>query len=344
MRSTRASEQVKMEEEAKSYEEERIANIKQNAALLESLGLNSVPAVRPPQPKPEAKAALSAEEKRAKREALLKAAASKRKRQLAPTRRSNRVASREAGAARQQDASERKPQRQLFFTMEESFGTRGKPLPKPRTPIIPSGPEYETKGPWTRAPRPSRDESGRLVFEGRWKGIFTPNVTPEEMFAGGAFAGAFFCDTYSKVLRRPLSSKEDIDELPFSIPDADLLLRNPDPDGQVNRFKVRAGQSLQEWEKAGWIWSEDPRGWAQWYTRFWDGRRCEDDERQVRRWLKVAGPTGRFKRALLKKVQFYLDEYGAVEDEDVGRVLRQCLWQWAHELTPAEYKRSMETD
>ena len=90
-------------------------------------------------------------------------------------------------------------------------------------------------------------------------------------------------DTYSKVLRRPLSSKEDIDELPFSIPDADLLLRNPDPDGQVNRFKVRAGQSLQEWEKAGWIWSEDPRGWAQWYTRFWDGRRCEDDERQVRR-------------------------------------------------------------
>ena len=60
-------------------------------------------------------------------------------------------------------------------------------------------------------------------------------------------------------------------------------LTRPEPDGLVNRFKQRAGQSLQAWEKAGWIWGVDPRGWAQWYVRFWAGRRSVDDERQIRR-------------------------------------------------------------
>jgi hypothetical protein len=56
--------------------------------------------------------------------------------------------------------------------------------------------------------------------------------------------------------------------------------------------------------------------------------------------LKVAGPTGRFKRALLKR----LHQSGggaAVTDEDVGRVLRRCLWQWGYELTQAEYEKAM---
>lgn len=187
-------------------------------------------------------------------------------------------------------------------------------------------------------------------------------------------------DTHSHVLRQPLVAANDITSLPFTLPDsdADRLLSNPEPDGDLNRFRVRAGQSLAEWEKAGWIWGEDPRGWAQWYTRFWDGRRCEDDERQVRRCesiaafclslhstsidytttrvvgqvcrvmdtaltagLKVAGPTGRFKRALLKKIHLSGGE-AALADEDVGRVLRQCLWQWGYELTESEYQRAME--
>lgn len=82
-----------------------------------------------------------------------------------------------------------------------------------------------------------------------------------------------------------MEANADVVSLPFTLP-AHMVkthLTRPVPDGEVNRWKVRAGQSLKEWEKAGWIWAGDPRGWAQWYTRFWDGRRCEDDERQIRR-------------------------------------------------------------
>ena len=59
----------------------------------------------------------------------------------------------------------------------------------------------------------------------------------------------------------------------------------------------------------------------------------------------MAGPTGRFKRALMKKVHSAGGMAGgALTDEDVGRVLRQCLWQWGYELTPEEYERAMAGD
>jgi hypothetical protein len=33
-------------------------------------------------------------------------------------------------------------------------------------------------------------------------------------------------------------------------------------------------------------------GWFQWYCRFFEGRRTDDDARQIKRWLKVCGPSG----------------------------------------------------
>ena len=59
--------------------------------------------------------------------------------------------------------------------------------------------------------------------------------------------------------------------------------------------------------------------------------------------MKVAGPTGRFKRALLKKVHLAGGK-AQLEDEDVGRVVRQCLWQWGYELNATEYDRAMAGD
>jgi len=70
---------------------------------------------------------------------------------------------------------------------------------------------------------------------------------------------------------------------------------------------------------------------------------CTSDCTELIIGLKVAGPTGRFKRALLKKVN-QSGGAGVLEDEDVGRVLRQCLWQWAYELNAHEYQHAMESE
>ncbi|KAJ9111099.1 hypothetical protein QFC19_001298 [Naganishia cerealis] len=151
----------------------------------------------------------------------------------------------------------------------------------------------------TVQPIPQREngDKGRLVFEGRWKGVFVPNLTPEEVFRGGAFGGNYYADVYSGVLKTNLLEKEDVTSLPQSwlrpsSPATDdgpvpfspsTHLTAPTRDPSVNRYGVAAGQGLKEWEKSGWIWKGDPRGWMQWYVRFYNGRRCVDDERQVQR-------------------------------------------------------------
>ncbi|KAJ1030436.1 hypothetical protein NDA16_001345 [Ustilago loliicola] len=227
-----------------------------------------------------------------------------------------------------------------------TFDLSGRPilnkLSNPAAPPLPTkgGDEiYEE-----RMPLPSREHivdgkgRGALVFEQEFS-QFRPNVTPDEMLREGAFGGTAFRDYYSRVLQRDIDVEAELAELPEHwLEDLDIkdMLRRSQLEPSVNKFKVKAGQSLEDWEKAGWIRPIDPRGWFQWYYRFFLGRRSADDARQIGRWLKACGPGGRFRKSLAINVA--TKGGGRWDDPKVNPVVRQTLWQWGYDLTEADYR------
>lgn len=111
------------------------------------------------------------------------------------------------------------------------------------------------------------EPTGRNFDEG-----FEPELTPKEMLELGVFGGKYMTDCRGEF---PASW--------FSKAKLSPQGRNP----KLNYFGVDASQSLREWRKKGWIYPDDPRGWFQWYCRYYLGRRCGDDERQMKRWKAI---------------------------------------------------------
>jgi hypothetical protein len=103
-----------------------------------------------------------------------------------------------------------------------------------------------------------------------------------------------------------------------------------------NCYGVKSGLDQVGWEESGWICPVDPRGWTQWYFRFFMGRRLVggEDERQIARWSGVCGEKGRWKSNLIAKC---LREGKAHDDASVSPVVRQTLLHWAYELTDADF-------
>lgn len=99
----------------------------------------------------------------------------------------------------------------------------------------------------------------------------------------------------------------------------------------VNKYGVKCGGSLGMWESSGWITDCDPYGWFQWYCRFYQGRRCADDARQISRWCKSAGPKGRFRSQLCNKI---LAAHTSCDNRSISPVIRQTLLHWGLEITP----------
>jgi hypothetical protein len=136
------------------------------------------------------------------------------------------------------------------------------PLPLPR---LNNEDEEDEAKIYARAPLPGRDSKRNIIFENKNR-HFQPNVTPEEMLRGGIFGGTAFRPYYSRVLGQQLSSQQDLEEFPaswYSGLDRDKMLMSQEYDPEVNRFGFRAGQTLEDWEAAGWIRMQDPRGWWQ---------------------------------------------------------------------------------
>lgn len=98
---------------------------------------------------------------------------------------------------------------------------------------------------------------------------FRPELTPKEMLELGVFGGKYMTDC--------------TEEFPSDWFDsARLCSERHDP--ELNYFGINASQPLSEWQRKGWIYDDDPRGWFQWYCRYYMGRRCPDDDRQIKRW------------------------------------------------------------
>ena len=106
-----------------------------------------------------------------------------------------------------------------------------------------------------------------------------------------------------------------------------------------NKYRVKAGQDQAFWEEHGWIIDQDPRGWFQWYCRFFLGRRSADDARQISRWTGVAGAKGRWKTNLCKKCVHANKRF---DDQSVSPVIRQTMLHWAYEITEQDVKDVMK--
>ena len=99
---------------------------------------------------------------------------------------------------------------------------------------------------------------------------FEPELTPNEMLELGVFCGKYMTDCR--------------DEFPASWFERARLANGP-RDCSLNYFGLNASVPLSVWRSKGWIHPADPRGWFQWYCRYYTGRRmAEEDQRQINRW------------------------------------------------------------
>lgn len=112
---------------------------------------------------------------------------------------------------------------------------------------------------------------------------FRPDVTPKQMLELGVFGGKYMTDCQK--------------EFPKSwFAKAKLSPEKKNP--TLNFFHVDASQPLSVWQEKGWIFPQDPRGWFQWYCRYYMGRRLgEEDARQIKRWKAIARHIAQLRKA-----------------------------------------------
>lgn len=132
---------------------------------------------------------------------------------------------------------------------------------------------------------------------------FKPDLTPPQMLELGIFEGKYLNDCR--------------EEFPASWYKKAKLSDKADP--EINYFKLKSRLPLAEWRRRGWIAEPDPRGWFQWYCRYYRGRRIEGlDQWQIKRW-----------RAFIRhKAQIEHNCFNG--DLNCRPKQRQALLQWAY--------------
>lgn len=134
---------------------------------------------------------------------------------------------------------------------------------------------------------------------------FKPELSPEQMLEMGVFGGKYMTDCRAEFPKEWFLSAK------FS-PNIKNI--------NLNYYKVDASLPLSTWRDKGWLFSCDPRGWFQWYCRYFMGRRIEDEDlRQIKRWKAMTRHIGAIKK------------YCKVGDLSCRKKQRQALLHWAYD-------------
>jgi hypothetical protein len=134
---------------------------------------------------------------------------------------------------------------------------------------------------------------------------FRPELSPRKMLQLGIFCGKYMTD-----------SRDEFPDSWFSY----ARLAGGRRDCSLNCFGVDASQPLAVWRAKGWLHPDDPRGWFQWYCRYYMGRRMpEEDRRQIKRWKAIR----RHIRQIERNCQ--------PGDQTCRRRQRQALLHWAYD-------------
>lgn len=136
---------------------------------------------------------------------------------------------------------------------------------------------------------------------------FKPELRPKEMLELGVFGGVYMRDCTKEF------PKDWFKNAKFQKKDSYIH------DPKINYFGVNASQPLSVWIKKGWIYKDDPRGWFQWYCRYYMGRRSPDDERQIKRWKAIIRHIAQIKKNCRPK------------DINCRLKQRQAVLHWAYD-------------
>ena len=162
--------------------------------------------------------------------------------------------------------------------------------------------------------------------------LFRPNLTPREIFELGSFGGTYWRPIKSSVTG--IKYKNKYKKYPKNwwkgIDNSALVTPWNKYDKSINKYKVKVGTTLEYWEDKGWITKYQPYGWIEWYCDYYNGKRGKDDERQINRWIRTAGPKSRFRRRLINLIKLNKTLYN---DEKISPKIRQTLQHWAYKIT-----------
>lgn len=137
---------------------------------------------------------------------------------------------------------------------------------------------------------------------------FRPELTPKEMLKIGVFGGRYMRDCNKEF---PVDWFKKAKLYPEG---------KSGHDPKINYFGVDASQPLILWKKKGWIYRDDPRGWFQWYCRYYMGRRIpEEDRRQIKRWKAIKRHIAQVKKNCKKS------------DKNCRPKQKQALLHWAYD-------------